>query len=210
MAGLVCVTPPVHEPVDLVEMKEYLRVLSPAEDRLISALIREARLQFDGEFAWFNRAVVTQTWQLTLDGFPSMYWNMYGAMLPPYAYITMLRDDAIVVPLPPLQSVQSITYVDQDGVLQTLDPTAYLVDTQTEPGEIAPAYGTIWPVTRAQMNAVTVTFTAGYGTAPAVPEDIKVWIKQAVAYRYDNRSMLTQLPTSFFWTVAKYKVNWRV
>jgi len=86
---------------------------------------------------------------------------------------------------------------------------AILVDTQTEPGEIAPVYGTVWPVTRYDLNVVTVSYTAGYGAAPAVPEDIKVWLKQAVAYRYDNRSMLTQLPASFFWTLAQYKVVWK-
>jgi uncharacterized phiE125 gp8 family phage protein len=199
MAGLQCLTPPSHEPVEVVEMKEFLRVTAPAEDRLISTLIREAREQFDGPAAWFNRALITQTWQLTLDAFPLTCWRP-EAITP--------RQYAIVVPLPPLQSVGSITYVDAEGATQTLSPTAYQVDTRTEPGEITPAYGNLWPAIRPQPNAVTVTFTAGYGAAPKVPEPIKVWIKQAVAYRYDNRSMLTRLPTSFFWTMASYKTVW--
>lgn len=201
MAGLQVVTPPIHEPVDLVEMKEFLRVTGSAEDRLISRLIVEAREQFDGRYAWFNRALITQTWKLSLDHFP-LYCERPEVM--------WMRQFSIVVPLPPLQSVGSIQYVDGDGNLQTLDPSLYVVDTQSEPGEIAPAYGTIWPVTRWQPNAVTVVFTAGYGAATKVPEEIKVWMKQVVAYRYDNRSLLTQLPPTFYWLMADYKTIWSV
>lgn len=39
------------------------------------------------------------------------------------------------------------------------------VDTTTEPGRIAPAYGQIWPIVRQQLASVQVTFTAGYGAA---------------------------------------------
>jgi len=215
VAALQPVTPPSHEPVEVVEMKEYLRVTSPAEDRLISTLIREARQQFDGRDAWFHRALITQQWQLNVDTFPTPYtWASWGSPWPPPAYVwpeVMVwwpRQYAIILPLPPLQSVQSVTYIDETGATQTLDPSAYVVDTQSEPGAIMPSYGTVWPTTRWVPNAVTVKFTAGYGAAPAVPEPIKVWIKQAVAYRYDNRSLLTTLPTSFYWALANYKVVW--
>jgi hypothetical protein len=207
MAGLVLVTKPIHEPVDLVEMKEFLRVTSHAEDHLISQLIKEAREHFDGPMAWFNRALVTATWDYFLDCFPVT--PMTGHERPDAIW---QRQTAILVPLPPLQSVTSITYVDVNGAPQTLAPTEYVVDTKSEPGELAPAAGKQWPVAGPSayggLNSVTIRFVAGYGTAPLIPEAIKTWIKIAVAYRFDNRSQMNNLPNSFFWSLANYKTKW--
>jgi uncharacterized phiE125 gp8 family phage protein len=36
-------------------------------------------------------------------------------------------------------------------------------------------------------NAVTVTYTAGYGSASDVPQAIKHWIMMTVASMYENR-----------------------
>jgi uncharacterized phiE125 gp8 family phage protein len=203
MAGLLRIEAPPEEPVNIVEMREFLRVTDTADNRLISQLIRESREEFDGPAAWFGRAVVTQTWELLLDAFP-----------PPNARpecIATNRRAAILVPLPPLQSIVSVKYQDADGAEQTLDPAAYQVDRGVEPGELMPAYGTSWPTARSGVaNAVAVRFVAGYGLAPAVPEEIKGWIMRAVAYRYDNRTALTTLPPSFFWTMANYKMAWSV
>jgi uncharacterized phiE125 gp8 family phage protein len=201
VAGLLCITAPSEEPIDLLEMREFLRVTNHAEDRLIRQLMRDARQEFDGPAAWFGRALVTQTWDLVLDAFP----------LPnarPECEAAN-RKAAILLPLPPLQSVTSVKYLDANGVQQTLDPTAYQVDTRSEPGELMPAYGTQWPTARSgAANAVTVRFVAGYGPPPAVPEPIKVWIMRAAAFRYDNRSTTNTLPPSFFWTMANYKATW--
>src|SRR4030067_860491 len=84
-------------------------------------------------------ALITQTWELYLDAFPA--WE-------------------IRVPKPTLQSITSIVYTDTDGILQTLAGSMYLVDNKSEPGRITPAFGEVWPVTRAQINAVIVRFVA--------------------------------------------------
>lgn len=114
-----------------------------------------------------RRALITQTWDLFLDAFPA--WKLG-------------------VPKPNLQSVTSITYVDTDGVSQTLDTDQYLVDIKSEPGRITPAYGLIWPSTRAQSNAVTVRFVAGYGAAAAVPDGVKNWMLVRIKQMWDNRA----------------------
>ena len=203
MAGLLRVTAPAQEPVDIVEMREFLRVTAHTEDRLIRQLIREVREEFDGPAAWFGRALVTQTWDLLLDTFP------YPGLESASAYYTALnRKMAIVVPLPPLQSITSIKYLDTSGAQQTLDPAAYQVDVASEPGQVVPAYNTVWPPARIAANTVTVRFVAGYGLPPSVPEPIKNWIMRGVAYRYDNRSTVATLPNTFFWTMAGYKSVW--
>ena len=89
--------------------------------------------------------------------------------------------------LPPLQTVSSITYVDLDGVTQTLDTDQYLVDDVSIPARIEPIYGATWPSTRDQMSAVKVRFVAGYGTAGDVPECIKLWMRIRIKTLWDQR-----------------------
>lgn len=146
---LALVTPPTEEPVSLPNAKSHLRVTSSDEDSLIDNLIRGAREWVEN---FTERALVTQTWDYTLDGFAT---------------------DEIVIPRPPLQSVTSIKYIDPDGVEQTLATSEYVVDTAAARGIVCLAYGKAWPSTRVQANAVTIRFVAGYGAAAAVPAPIK-------------------------------------
>lgn len=140
-------------------------------DPLLSRLITGARTTAE---RLTRRALVTQTWDLFLDAFPA--WE-------------------IGIPKPPLQSVTSITYVDNDGVTQTLATDQYQVDIKSEPARIVPAFGVVWPVTRWQPNAVTVRFVCGYGAAAAVPAGIKNWMLVRIKQMYENReaTMLGQL-----------------
>lgn len=169
--ALTLVAPPTAEPVTLAEAKAQLKVDASADDALITSLITAARQQAEetGAFGFSHgRALVTQTLALFLDGFPD-------------------ADGAIEVPRPPLASVTSITYVDTAGTTQTLASSDYTVDAKSKPGRVAPAFGKSWPATRDVINAVTVTFDAGYGTAAAVPESIKREIKALLVHLYERR-----------------------
>lgn len=148
--ALVRVTAPVLEPLTLAEAAEHLRLIAssdsppvyPQEDK-VEKLIRSVREHLDGKDGWLGRALCTQTWDLKLPGFP--------------------RSECIVIPLPPLREIVSISYVDPAGDTQTLDDSPS--DWQLlagEPARIIPAYGTVWPATRDIPDAVTIRFTAGY------------------------------------------------
>lgn len=166
--GLVEYTAPTEEPITLAEVKAHSRIDFSDDDALIGTYITAARQWAERTGLW--RTLVTTTFDLSLDGFPCY------AMQPLY------------LPRPPLQSVTSIAYVDIAGVTQTWSASAYVVDTKSSNlGRIMPVYGTIWPVTRMQMNAVTIRFVAGYGAASAVPEGIKAALKFLVANWYENR-----------------------
>lgn len=173
---------PTVEPVSLTEMKLHLREDADGQDSLITALIKAAREKVEIET---RRALVTQTQILRLDGFPR---SDTAAM-------------AIEVPNPPLQSVTSIQYVDESGATQTLDAADYLVDTASEPARITPVYNGSWPIARAQINAVTVTFVAGYAPgsgsptdyAANVPEGLKAAIKLLVGAWYEHREAVGPL-----------------
>lgn len=155
---------PAEEPISLVEAKEAARIDDTAEDTLISAYITAAREVVEDKT---RRQLVTATWILKLDSFPS---------------------GDIIVPLPPLQSISSINYLDENGDSQTWDSSKYQVDTDRQPGRIAPIETETYPDTQAStFNTVTITFIAGYGTASSVPEKYKNAIKLLVAHWYRTR-----------------------
>lgn len=176
--SLVLVTAPAAEPVSLDEVKSHLRVTADTEDELIDALITAARQHVDGRDGWLGRGLVTQTWELGLDGFPTG-WEYPSDPWP--------RATAIQVPLPPLQSVTSVKYIDPNGTEQTLASTEYVVHTAEEPGLIVLAYGKNWPSIRVEPGAVRVRFVAGYGLAKDVPRPIKLGLSAYVAHFYEHR-----------------------
>lgn len=204
------ITPPAIEPLSLAEAKLHLRVDMSDDDGEINDAIGAAREDCEGET---HRAFITQTWQLILDHFPGtaehyqgytdlgvMGDSALGLGVPPVGYTyrfqseVYFRAGAIIVPRPPLQSVDFIKYLDQNNVVQTLDPSLYVVDTANEPGRIVPAPNSNWPLTMIStrapvINAVQVQFKAGYGSAAnSVPKVAKQALKLLVAHWYDNRS----------------------
>ena len=191
------VTAPVEEPISLADARLFLRVDDDftKEDTLISSTISAARQ--DAETIT-RRALVTQSWKMVADRFPNP-GLVFGAATwfgPQWSNIpgplTMALPEGktgyeIFLPFPPLASVDSIKYIDVNGVQQTLDPSAYIVDTVSEPGRVTPAYSTSWPSIREQANAVEVAFTCGYGSATAVPAGIRRWMKIRIATLYNQR-----------------------
>jgi len=133
-------------------------------DPLLNMLIAAARQHAE---TVLKRYLITQTIDLYLDCFEQQE-----------------------IKLPPLQSVSAITYVDTDGVTQTLAADQYLVDAVSVPARITPAYGVTWPSARQQNNAVKIRFIAGYGTASAVPQCIKNWMLMRIKQLYDQRDMI--------------------
>lgn len=161
--GLTLIATPGVEPVTLAEAKLHLRVDAADDDTLIAALIVAARNQAESRT---GRALVTQQWRLDLDRFPV---------------------DTIDLPLPPLQSVESVTYLDAYGVRQNLAESEYTVIANETPGSVIPDYGKTWPGCRVTPGSVQISFTAGYGLAAAVPQDIKQWMLVQISQWYENR-----------------------
>lgn len=164
--ALKLITPPNEEPVDLTAAKLHLRVEHDDEDTLIQAQITAARRWAE---AFLNRQLVTATWELVLDAFPRVPFQL---------------------PLPPLRSVDQVAYTDAAGLEATVPAEDYLVDTASEPGRLALTDGVTWPlVTLAPIAGVRVRFSAGYGTAADVPEDIRRAILLLVGQLYEHRQL---------------------
>jgi phage conserved hypothetical protein, phiE125 gp8 family len=185
---LELVTPAATDPVTLAEVKTRLRIDGSTDDagvqRLIAAATRHAETVC-------RRAFVTQVWTLVLDGFPC---------------------GSISLPLPPLQSVDEITYVDTNGATQTLASNQYVVDKAGMIGLVHRAYQVQWPTTRDQPMSVRVKFTAGYGAAASVPADLVSALMLLVAHWDQNRepvvvgTITSALPMSVDSLLAPYVI----
>lgn len=165
------ITPPSEEPVSLSEAKQHLRVDGSDDDALISSLIVAARQQAENETL---RALCTQTRELVRDYFPHDF-ILRGA---------------------PIQSIVSVSFIDADGNDQVLDPVDTLLDKDSEPGYLVPAYGRDWPETFPVPNAVRVRYICGYGSAADVPQSIKQWMLLAIGAMYAQREAISDRPLS--------------
>ncbi len=179
--SLTLITAPSLEPMTLAEAKLHLRVDGTDEDDLITALIVAARRRAEH---LLTRALITQTWELTLDEFPAA---------------------DIQLPKPGVLSIVSVKYLDSAGVEQTVDSADYALDAATIPGWVLLASGASWPTTYDGANAVRVRFTCGYGPAASdVPADVVAWCKLQVGALYRNREgfaagqSVAELPGRFF------------
>lgn len=172
MLAPVRVTPPVITPVSLTDVKAQLYVDHADDDAMIGALLTAATEHFDGWTGVLGRALVEQTWRQDFACF----------------------SDCLRLPLAPVLSVESITYFDGDNVQQTLAASVCDLFTDARGPYVGLKPDQSWPVSYSRRDAISVTFRAGYGTAPAqgetpaqstVPEPIKLAIILHVKLNYD-------------------------
>lgn len=166
--GLALKTAPVNDAVSRDDAKDFLRVDAADDNAIIDRAIESAIASTE---AWLRRALITQTWYLYLDAFPT------DSLCP------------IPIPLPPLQSIDAITYTDTAGDGQTWSSDDYQTDIVTEPGRVMPVKGGSWPTAQADtFNAVTIEFTAGYGDDDTdIPGDIQSMVLLLAAHLYVHR-----------------------
>lgn len=175
MYGLQVATAATTTPVTLDEVKAHLRVDSTTtEDTYIGTLIAASIRHIEQRE---DRTLVNTVYRMTLDEFPCD------------------SSEAIRVPRPPLQSVTSITYTNSTGGSSTWASSDYIVDAESTPGRILPAFGQAYPSPRDIENAITITYQAGYGgttastsqSAAAVPATYKHAVKLLVSHWFENR-----------------------
>lgn len=164
------VSGPSDEPLDVATVRDqHLRSPNGTnDDTYIGSLIVAARSMAESVT---RRALMSQQWSIVGEQFPA--WT-------------------IEIPKPPMVSLDSISYVDANGDTQTLTVnTNYLVSTPSGPkagmARVTPAYGVVWPSARCQVNAVTVTFTAGY-PEDQIPGDILQGMLLVIGEMYTRRA----------------------
>lgn len=158
---LKLVTAPATLPFTVAEVKQHLRVDINDDDAYIVSLINAAMAFVDGP-SGLGLCLVSQVWEMACDGF----------------------SDRIKIPIYPVSSVDSITYLDSDGAEQTLASTVYRVNNYGNMPFVALEYNQSWPTYREIENTVKVRFTAGY---TEVPTDLKQALLLLIGNWYENR-----------------------
>lgn len=177
---------PGTEPVSLTEVKAHLRLTAPGaeaaytdEDTHLSTLIKAARRSAE---KYTERSFITQTWKYYNDSFPNTIELLYG----------------------PVSSITSVEYII-DEVTTTLDTDEYVTDLAGKVARIEPVES--WPSVDERINSVIVTYTAGFGAAAVVPEDIKAAILLMIGKMYQDREdSIKKMPTAAECLLDNHKV----
>lgn len=161
---------PATEPVSRADAKLWCRIdaADTTEDALIDMLIASARIRAEHIT---GRSFLSQTWERVIDAFPEV---------------------ELELGVPPVMSISQITYVDAAGAVQTLAPTAYVLDADQEPGWALPAQGNEWPVTLLDTaNAVRVRFISGYAdSSNKICAPLWQWMHMQIATAWQFRSQI--------------------
>lgn len=185
------------EPLNLTQAKSHLRVTFNEDDNYIAALVAAARRYVE---VAKGQALLTQTWNLYLDSFPSAggyynraireVWPSLGGLpsgLGFYPGMVPNSTGVIDLPLPPVQSVNAVTYYDFSNTLQTMDPSVYNLSLGT-PSRIQPQYSKVWPISRPTIDSVIINFTSGYAsTSDKLADTDLAAVQLLIGHWYENR-----------------------
>lgn len=181
------VTPPVSEPVSLDEAKDHLRVSITEDDAYITRLITAARQAVEVRA---KGVFLTSEWLTAWRHFPGR--QSYPGVDLYYgggAYPVRQESFELWLPKLPVQSVNSVKYIDTSGTLVTLDEGDYHVALDGDgPALVTPSLArNIWPVTAPYPDAVQVSYTCGFASADDVPVCAKQAVLMVLGTYYENR-----------------------
>jgi len=189
--GQTLVEAPAEYPVTVDQAKEFLRFDSGDLDDTIELVVQ-------GETAYaesfMGRALVPQTWDYTLDAFPTE--------TSPSPYIEL--------PMPRVISISGVFYKDSDDAEQPF--TDFTADLTSEPARIKLAPSGTWPTTYEAPGAVRIRFVAGYsdGSSPPAADvlpDIKIAILMRVKATIDGGEMADGLRNAADVYLRRHRVH---
>jgi len=163
--ALVLTSAPAVEPVSLDDAKAHLRIDGDGEDAIVATLVTVSRTHVERSL---GRALITQGWQLVLDGWPVSPW--------------------LALPIMPVQAVGAITTYASDDAPTVFASDHYTLDAHSQPARLVLRGAQSWPVPGRRANGIEITLTAGYGDAA---EDVPAPLRQAllllIAHWYERR-----------------------
>lgn len=176
---LTRISVPAAAVLDASGVREHCIIDDQRDDYLLERLIAAATAHLDGGDGVLGRALITQGWTYYRSCWPC--------------------GDRFSLPLPPVLSVEGVAYRTAAGVWTPMvEDTDYLVDTDSEPGQIVLPYGRLWPtVALYPVNPIRVQMTCGYGAAAEdVPEAIKHAMYLLIAHWHLHREEVIIGPTA--------------
>lgn len=152
---------------------DHCRSDNEDDNAYVSTLIdtMQAHLQSAFAFSLFDQGI-----RLTLDDWP--------------------RERECRLPLGPVQTIDSVTWIDSAGDTQTVDAADYYLNPAGQPQTIVLAFGKCWPTGLARgPGSIFVDYTAGYASDTAgVPADVKHAAKLLVGHFFNNREEIITEP----------------
>lgn len=204
--GFKTITAPTTEPISIGECRSHLHWdldsdlasetdVDEAEDALILDKLGAAREYAEGVTGLF---LAPRLVEKTFDHFPC----------PRYGFGWVEGDSSLRLDYGPVREIESIEYVNADGVPTELPTSTYVYNDYVSPARIDLAYGERWPDMRAGPNAVKVRYWVGYGVLPnqtpavdlPLPRDIKAALLLTMAHLLENKEdsapiALASIPT---------------
>lgn len=184
---------PATLPVGYSECKADLRYTESDQDSYILQLVKDATDYVDGPLGALGRALITQTWELRI---PCLW-------------------DCIKLPVPPVQSIQSISYYDKDNEVQALDLDTYILVADNDSAELVARSGSTLPGVYDRPEGVTITFVCGYGdSAEDVPADIRRIIRLMAAHWFLHASptvsgaIVSEVPFTAQMLIDTHRLGW--
>lgn len=155
----VTVAAPTTEPVAVDTLRQQMRRDDNDEDVLIEAMGKAARAHVEKYCGvrFSSRSSVA----MKCDG-----WS-----------------DMARLPEAPVTAIASITYLDNDGVSQTLSTDVYELRSDDLEAAVVLKYNQSWPSIQLGSR-ITVTATVGYAT---IPPDVAWAIQMLAAHLHENR-----------------------
>lgn len=162
--------------VTLDSARANLRVDGTDLDALITTWVKGITADLEHHI---GQCLMEQTWEVHLPVFPVVPCHLIGKAQPIQA------TQAISLPHPVI-SITSVQYLDEAGVEQTLDSTAYRMNVGRYASTLTPARGATWPATAEDEAAVVVTLQCGYGSTPdKTPENVQLYILAKLVEQFD-------------------------
>lgn len=184
----VRITAPATGAVSLDEIKKYGRVDASEDDAQMTLMMDAATGYLDGFAGILGRCLVNQVWRQRFS-----IWR-----------------PCLVLPFPDVSDI-TVTYVDQDSVVQTVDPTLYEIIDLAGRSAVSFRSGFSAPgLDGDQAFAISVDLTAGFGDQTQVPAPLKVAIVRLGIHWYDFRSEVgndASVPFGVSALVAPYRMS---
>jgi uncharacterized phiE125 gp8 family phage protein len=203
-------TQPTVEPLSLDLVRQHCRIDYTGDDVLLSGYLRAARTMAE---SYLGRVLITQTilWTMTPENSLRPMWHFLRGPL--------------VLPRSPVQSISSVTVLDQRGNSTAISPATlpivppaqllgYRSDLAHVPARLYIGPSTILTDGRelriVDLENIQVQFVAGYGAdATTIPQPILDAILLYTGFLYEHRGDApAEMPKAAEWLMDPYRLMW--
>ena len=158
-------------PVNLITVSDYAKIDldQPQLQNEVHLLIEAFTDKFE---RYTGRSFITSTYTNTVDCFSDLR-----------------------MPFGPVQTIESITFIDKDNVEQTIPPEHYRLIRAELVGEVL--FNESVPTDVRDCESITVRYVAGMADdAEQVPDSIRLALSMAIVTAYENRGddKVTEIP----------------